>query len=113
MREEVGGHHGDHEAGALDGLTQPSDGVALLGRRGVEGEDVVVVEGDPVGPQLGQPGHRHHRVQRFAHSGAEDIDTLPAHRPQPEREEVFAARLNHEFLPQMPLGNCHVGQREQ
>ena len=95
VREEVGGHHGDHQTGGLHRLAQPTDRMTLLGGRGVEREDVVVVEAHPIGAQLGQPVDGHHRVQRRAHRRAEDVDTLPTDRPEPERKAVFAARLKH------------------
>jgi hypothetical protein len=47
VREEVGGQHRDHQPGALHHLAQPPDRLALLGRSGAEGEDVVVVEQIP------------------------------------------------------------------
>src|ERR1035441_2793658 len=110
VRKEVGGHHGDHQPSAFDRLAQTSYRMALLGRRGAEREDVVVVEAHPIGPQFGKPGHRHHRVQRRAHGAAEDVDPLPAHRPESERKEVFAARLKHALFPLGASSNHQVVQ---
>ncbi len=48
--EEVGGDHRDSEPGRLQGGGQPVDGRSALGLGRSEGEQVVVVEGEPVGP---------------------------------------------------------------
>ena len=104
VREQIGGHHGDHQPRRLDRLTQTRNRVTLLSRSGRERKDIVVVEADPVRAQLGQPVHRQHRIQGFAHRATKDIDALPADCPEPERETVFGARLQHDLSPRRPLG---------
>src|SRR5690606_20247940 len=76
----------------VQGLAQPGDRRIPLRRRRVEGEDVVVVEGDAVRTELGQLVAGLARIQRRANGLTEDVDTLPADRPQPEGELVLAGR---------------------
>src|SRR5215208_6874266 len=59
---------------------------------GAEGDQVVVVEGDPPGAQLGQAVHALHRVQRGPGGLAEGVPGWPADRPQAEAELVVSGR---------------------
>ena len=88
--EGVGGGHGDHQAGLLQGLPEPLDVPLPLVAVGAEGDQVVVVEGDAVGAQLGQAVDRLHRVQRRPGGVAEGVPGRPAHGPQAEAELVLS-----------------------
>ena len=52
--EEVGGHHRDDQAGVGERALEAIDLGLALGIRGSEGEQVVVVEGQTVGAELGE-----------------------------------------------------------
>ena len=52
--EGVGGDHLDGQARGVHGVLELADDLVTLGVGGVEGEDVVVVEGDAPGAQLGE-----------------------------------------------------------
>ena len=103
--EGVGGDHLDGQAGGLDGLLEPGDDLVALGVGGVEGEDVVVVEGDAPGPELSEllrvlPG-----LEGGAGPVAEGVGRQPADRPQTEREPVFLGGLTdhgHSSLSSVP-----------
>src|SRR5438093_290116 len=62
------------------------------GLGGVEGEDVVVVEVHPVGAELGQLVHGPLGGHRRPHRAPEHVNSLPAHRPDAEREAILAGR---------------------
>ena len=62
-----------------------------LARRAV-GDEIVVVEADAVGAQVGEPVHGVDRVEWRAHLGAERVTAGVAHRPEPEGEVVFGSR---------------------
>ena len=88
--DEVGGDHGHHQSGLLQRPAQGSEVLLLLAGVGPEGEHVVVVERDAVGTEVREPVHRVGGRHRLADRAAEDVDALPAHRPQAERELVLA-----------------------
>ena len=56
--------------------------------RRAEGDQVVVVEGDAVRAEVGQPVHGLDRVERGAGGVAERVAAEPADRPQAEGELV-------------------------
>ena len=87
--EEVGRGHLHAHAGLGQRLLEPLEG-RLAG--GVVGHEVVVVEGDGGGAELGEPVHGLDRVQQRADGAAEDVDALPAHRPEAEAELVVLGR---------------------
>jgi len=97
--EGVGGDHLDGQAVGIGRFLEPGDDPVALGVVGVEGEDVVVVEGDAPGAELGEllgvlPG-----AQGGAGRLAEGIGGEPADRPQAERELVLLGGLaNHGLL---------------
>ena len=65
VAEQVGGHHGGLEAGLGQGsLEVLQDQLALRGR-GIEGDQVVVVERDAVGAKFAELVDRFHGVQGF------------------------------------------------
>ena len=86
--EEVGGDHLATQARVGQRLAEPVER-GLAGR--VVGDQVVVVEGDGGGSDLGEPVGGLHRVQWRTAGGAEHVDAFPAHGPQPERELVLGA----------------------
>ena len=92
-REQVRGHHRHDQAGLVERLRAAARGAAsFVAGVGAEREDVVVVEGDAVGAELGEPVDRLGRVERRADRAAEHVDALPADRPQAEGEPVLAGR---------------------
>ena len=64
--EQVGGHHRHDEAGLVQRGAEAGDQPVALGGVGAEGDEVVVVEGDAVGAQLGEAVHGLDGVQRRA-----------------------------------------------
>ena len=103
VREQVGRHHRDHQAGLLERLAERRQPREPLGGRGAERDDVVVVEGDAVRAQVGEPVHRLRRVERRPDGAPEDVDALPAHGPQAEREAVVSRREQA-----APVGGGHA-----
>ncbi len=91
--EEVGGGHRHLHAGRVEGLTEALDVRLALGFGGPEGDQVVVVEGDAVGAELGQALHRLDRVEGTAGGVAEGVPSLPADGPQAEGEPVLGGGL--------------------
>src|SRR5690606_2199160 len=88
--EGVGRDHLDHEAGLLgDVLELGEDGLAL-GGGGVEGHDVVVVEGEAPGTELGELADVGAELERRAGGRAELVLGLPTGGPQAEGELVVA-----------------------
>ena len=83
--EQVRRRHLDAHAGLGQRLLEPLEG-RLAG--GVVRAQVVVVERDGRGAELGEPVHRLDRVERGADGAAEDVDALPAHGPEAEAELV-------------------------
>ena len=90
VAEQVGRHHRDDHAGVGQrGLELLDDPLPLRAAR--SGRDqVVVVEGDAVGAQLGELVHCFDAGQHGAGRLAEQVTGLPADGPQAEAELVFA-----------------------
>src|SRR5690606_22013231 len=84
-------HLADH-AGLVDGLLQPSDQLVALRLGGVEGDQVVVVEGEAPGAELLELAHGLEGVEVGPGSGAELVAGGPAHGPQAEGELVRRGR---------------------
>ena len=80
VREQVRRHHRHDDARLVQRLPERLERRLLLRRAGVEGEDVVVVERDPVGTELGELVHRGRRVERRTHGSPEHVHALPADR---------------------------------
>jgi hypothetical protein len=91
--EQVRRHHGHDEAGLLERRPEPLDVLRAVGVAAAERDQVVVVEGDAVRAELGEPVHALHRVQRRAGGVAERVAGLPADRPETEGEPVLAGGL--------------------
>src|SRR5690606_42145214 len=94
------------DLGLVQGLAEPGDVLIALGRRGAERDQVIVVEVQPVGAELGQAVHRLYRVQRRTSLGPERVAGLPAHSAQAERELVGGGRSHGAH----PLGFCLSSQ---
>ena len=80
LAEEVGRRHRHLHAGLVEGLAEALQDGLPLAVAGAEGHEVVVVEVDAVGAELGQPVHRVHRVERRPHLQAEGIPARVARR---------------------------------
>ena len=93
VAERVGGDHRHLEAVGLDGVAEVLDRRGALGVVGVEVEDVVVVERDAVGAELGDLADRVSRVHRGTGRATEDVDALPRDGPQTEGELVSGGGL--------------------
>ena len=89
VAEQVGRGHLHAQAGLGQRLGEAGQ---LLLPGGLVGHQVVVVEGDGRGTELGEPVHGLDRVQPRADGAAEDVDALPSHRPEAEAEPVVAGR---------------------
>ncbi len=90
MREQVGGGHRDLQPGLVQGLSERLEVLFALLPRHPEREDVVVVEGDAVGPEVREPMHCLRRCHRRPHHPTEHVDALPPHGPEAEGEPVLA-----------------------
>jgi len=102
MAEQVGGGGGHHQSGLGQRLAEGADALVPLGRRGIEGENVVVVEVHPVGAEFGQFVHGALGGHGRPHGAAEHVNPLPADRPDAEREAVLPRRYvirAHQQLP--------------
>ena len=88
--EGVGGDHLDHQAGLLGDLLELIDDLLTLLRGGVEGHDVVVVEGEAPCAELGELADVGAHVQGGAGGRAELVLGLPTGGPQAEGELVVA-----------------------
>ena len=104
--EGVGGDHLDHQSGLVRGVLEPTQPLPLGGLVGVEGEDVVVVEGDPPGAELGEPVGVLPGIEDRPGGRAERVDARPAHRPQSEGEPVVGCGSAHESLLSRGSGVC-------
>ncbi len=88
MREQVGGQHRRLHARLVEGVLEASDVLLTSAFLGAEGDEVVVVEGDAVGAEVGQSVDRLDRIERRTRGVPERVASPVAHGPQPERELV-------------------------
>ena len=89
VAEEVGGGHRDDDPGVGQGLLEVLHDPVVLGRRGVDRHEVVVVEVDAVGAHLGQQVDDLDRAEDRPHRLAERVAAGVADRPEAERELVL------------------------
>lgn len=87
--EEVRSGHRHREPGAVQGGPEALDDRVALGVRGAEGDQVVVVEGDAVRAEVGEPLDGLDGVERRAGRLAERVAALPADGPEAEGEAVL------------------------
>src|SRR6185503_3754757 len=95
-----GGHRHLHAVVAQRGLELAHDPVPLAGAR-AEGDQVVVVEVDSVGPELRQHLDNVGRRERLAHRFPERVPAGVADRPEPEGELIvlfWGKRVGHDHL---------------
>ncbi len=97
-------------AGLLTGLLELAHDAVALGGRGVDRDQVVVVQVDAPGADFAQHGRDVVGRHGGAHGVAEGIAAAVAQRPQSERELVFGLRLVVRlFAHGFPLRFCsHV-----
>ena len=91
LAEEVRGGHADAEAGLLQRRLEAGDDAVVLGRGGAVRDEVLVVQRDAPGAELGQLAHGVDRVERGAGRPAERVAAGVADRPQAEGEAVLGA----------------------
>ena len=89
--EQVGRHHRDVHAGRVERAAEPLDDVLPLRWRRAVGHEVVVVEADAVGAEVGQPVDGVDRVEGGAHHGAEGVPPWVSDGPQAEGEVVLGS----------------------
>src|SRR5579859_4431493 len=101
MGEQVGRRAGHHQPGAVQRGPERGDPRRLLRGPGLDGVEVVVVEVDAVGAELGQLVHGPLGRHRCPGGGPEHIGALPADGPDAEREPVSRYRpvAGHGLLP--------------
>ena len=92
LAEQVRRRHADAQAGLLQRRLEARDDAVALGGRGAVRDEVLVVQADAPGAQLGELAHRVDGVERFARRTAEGVATGVPDRPEPEREAVLRAR---------------------
>ncbi len=96
LAEQVGGDHGHGHAGVGEGLLEAVDLVLADGGRGTEREQVVIVEGEAVGAELGQARDRLDGVQRGAGRAAERVGPVVTDGPEAEGKFVGGGgRVRH------------------
>ncbi|MBG9885071.1 hypothetical protein ABE10_00415 [Bacillus toyonensis] len=86
--EQVGRHHRDAQSGTGERALETVDLLPALGIGGAEGEEVVVVEGQTVRAELGQPLDDVDHIERGTGRTAERIGAGVADGPEPEGELV-------------------------
>ena len=107
VAEQVRGRHPHAHAGGLERLLEARDDPLALGGRDAPGDQVVVVQADAPGAELGQLVHGVDGVDGLARRAAERIAAGVADGPQAERE----AGLGPLALPGggLVLGGRHLG----
>ena len=88
VREQVRRRHRDDEPSLVERLAEAADDPVALGRRGVEGDEVVVVQVDAVGAEVGQEADGVGGVDGGPGRLAERVAPYVADGPEPEREPV-------------------------
>src|SRR5690606_23523363 len=108
VAEGVRRHHLDDEPGVVGGLLEAGEDPLALGVVRTEGHDVVVVEGDAPGAELGELGGVLPGVENRAAGGTELVLRGPADGPDAEGEAVVGGGLTHhgELLVEI----CFVAQ---
>ena len=89
--EQVRRHHRNVHPGLIERAPEPLEDVVALVGRGAVRDEVVVVEADAVGAEIGEPVHRVDRVERRAHLGAERVAARVPDGPEPEGEVVLGS----------------------
>src|SRR6266508_4043786 len=95
VAEEVGGGHRHHHPGLVEGAAEALQRLGAVARAAVRAgrEQVVVVEGDAVGAELGEALDDLDRVEPRPHRVAEGVEARVADGPQAEAELVRSGRL--------------------
>ena len=86
--EQVRRRHRHGHAGGVERLPEIPDDAIALGGGGIDRDEVVVVEVDAIGAELGEPVHRANRIERRPHEFTERIAAAIADGPESERELV-------------------------
>ncbi len=106
VREQVRGGHGHFQPGLGECFPERRDRPFAIG---FDGEQVVIVESDTVGPQLGQTVHALDGIEGRPGGIPERIARLPADRPQTERESIVRGWLVHDsMLPWRSVVHKHL-----
>src|SRR5690606_12164315 len=95
VADQVGRHHLDDDAGLVGGLLEVGEDLLARGVVGPERDDVVVVEGDGPGAELGELRRVLARVEGGPGGRAELVVGGPADRPEAEGELVVGGGLAH------------------
>ena len=95
-REQVGRHHRDDEAGVGQGALEAVDLSLTFGIRRSEGEQVVVVESEAVGAELGELLDGVDDVKRWPGGSTERICPVVADGPEAEGELVGGSGGGHD-----------------
>src|SRR5690606_20667557 len=93
VREQVGGGHAHLQPSFRQRLLEVGDDAVPLACRGGDGYQVVVVQADPVGADLGQLAKDVVRVHLLPCWFTERVTAWVPNRPQAEREAVSGLRL--------------------
>src|SRR5699024_9371091 len=88
VAEQVGGDHRHGQTGFLQRGPEPLEDCFPLGGTTAGRDEVVVVEGDAVGAEVGEAADRFDAVQLRTDRLTEGVDPAPAHGPQAEGELV-------------------------
>jgi hypothetical protein len=106
--KQVGGDHRDDEAGVGQRLLEPVDLLLPLGDAGAERKQVVIVEGESVGADLGEVSDGVDNVEVRPGRAAERVRAVVADGPQAEGEFVVAGWLQCHGVPilSMPMIVC-------
>ncbi len=89
VAEQVGGDHRSFQAGLCQGCLEVLQDQVPLGRRGIKGNQVIVVERDAIGAKLAELVNSFHRIQGGTGGDAERIGAGPSNGPKAKGEAVL------------------------
>ena len=96
--EQVGGHQRHDHPRVGQCLVEPVDLLLALGVGRAELEEIVIVEGQAVGTELGQPGDRFNDVEMGTRGCAERVASVVRDGPATDGERVVASGRSRQAM---------------
>ena len=90
--EGIGRHHFDDESGCVGNFLDAHDSLMALRVRGIEVEDIIVMECNAPGADFCEFCRVFPRIEDGSGAGSKGINRVPSHGPQAEREAIFGSR---------------------
>ena len=90
--EGIGCHHFDDESGCVGNFLDVHDSLMALRVRGIEVEDIIVMECNAPGADFCEFRRVFPRIEDGSGAGSKGINRVPSHGPQAEREAIFGSR---------------------